>query len=147
MSAYNISSERQIFELLGHQISHANTVETQQLLADAHGARVRPLCMCKPGGVAMYVAKIGRDKFVIKRMPDSGLAHAHRCPSYLPPEALSGLGQVLGAAITSEGDGEMTAVRLGFRMSKSERAAPTGQGTGIGADSVAGDANRLSMRA
>jgi len=147
MSAYNNSSERQIFELLGHQISHADTVETQQLLADARGARVRPLCMCKPGGVAMYVAKIGRDKFVIKRMPDSGLAHAHRCPSYLPPEALSGLGQVLGAAITSEGDAEMTAVRLGFRMSKSERAAPTGHGTGIGADSVAGDANRLSMRA
>jgi len=45
----------------------------------------------------MYVAKIGAGKYVIKRMPDSGLTHAHNCPSYLPPEALSGFGQVSSA--------------------------------------------------
>jgi hypothetical protein len=139
--------ERQVFALYGRQITHTHTGETQQLLAAAHADRIRPLCLCRPGGVAMYVAMIGDEKYLIKRMPDSGLAHAHHCPSYLPPEALSGLGQVLGAAITEEADSGLTAIRLGFRMSKTERAAPTGIGSGRVTDSVTGDANRLSMRA
>ena len=66
----------------------------------------------------MYVAKLGAGRYVIQRMPDSGLAHAHHCPSYLPPEALSGLGQALGSAITEEVDSGLTAIRLGFRMSR-----------------------------
>jgi len=138
--------ERQTFELYGRQITHAHTSETQQLLAAAHADRTRPMCLCRPGGVAMYVAKIGAERYVIKRMPDSGLAHGHHCPSYLPLESLSGLGQVLGAAITEEADSGLTAIRLGFRMSKSERAAPTGAGIGGAADSVTGDANQLSLR-
>ncbi|GAW52551.1 uncharacterized protein PD653B2_4909 [Nocardioides sp. PD653-B2] len=103
--------------------------------------------MCRPDGVAMYVAKIGPDKYVIKRMPDTGLAHTHRCASYLPPEELSGLGQVLGSAITEEADSGLTAIKLGFRMSKAERAAPAGAGSGAVADSVAADPNRLTLRA
>ena len=95
----------------------------------------------------MYVAKIGPDKHVIKRMPDTGLEHAHRCASYLPPEELSGLGQVLGSAITEEPDSGLTAIKLGFRMSKAERAAPTSAGSGGVADSLAADPNRLSLRA
>ncbi|WP_211754571.1 DUF1173 family protein [Nocardioides gansuensis] len=70
-------------------------------------------------------------------------------PSYLPPEALSGLGQVLGAAITEEPDSGLTAIRLGFRMSTTERAAPAGTGSqGAGAaDSATTDPKRLSLRA
>ena len=140
-------SDRQTFELYGRRITHTTNPEVQQLLAAAHTDRVRPLCMCRPDGVAMYVAKIGTDKYVIKRMPDSGLAHTHRCASYLPPEELSGLGQVLGSAITEEADSGLTAIKLGFRMSKAERAAPAGTGTGGVADSVASDPNRLTLRA
>jgi hypothetical protein len=141
--------ERQTFELYGRQFTHTHTGETQRLLAAAHSDRIRPPCLCRPGGVPMYVARIGAERYVIKRMPDSGLAHAHHCPSYLPPEALSGLGQVLGAAITEEPESGVTALRLGFRMSKAERAVPAGAGAGSGsvADSVTGDANRLSLRA
>lgn len=95
----------------------------------------------------MYVAKIGPEKFVIKRMPDTGLEHAHHCPSYLPPEALSGLGEVLGSAITEEADSGLTALKLGFRMSKTERAAPAGAGGGAVADSVAADPSKLTLRA
>jgi hypothetical protein len=138
---------RQTFELYGRRIAHTNNSDVQQLLAAAHTDRVRPLCMCRPAGVAMYVAKIGPDKYVIKRMPDSGLEHAHRCASYLPPEQLSGLGQVLGSAITEEADSGLTAIKLGFRMSKAERAAPNGAGGGGVADSVAADPNRLTLRA
>jgi hypothetical protein len=139
--------DRQTFELYGRRIIHINNREVQQLLAAAHTDRVRPLCLCRPDGVAMYVAKIGPDKYVIKRMPDSGLEHAHRCASYLPPEELSGLGQVLGSAITEEADSGLTAIKLGFRMSKAERAAPAGAGDGGVADSVAADPNRLTLRA
>lgn len=141
------AGERQTFELYGRQITHTNHPDVQQLLAAAHTDRVRPLCLCRPDGVAMYVAKIGPDKYVIKRMPDTGLAHTHRCASYLPPEELSGLGQVLGSAITEEADSGLTAIKLGFRMSKAERAAPAGAGSGGVADSVAADPNRLTLRA
>lgn len=139
--------DRQTFELYGQRITHINNADAQQLLAAAHTDRVRPLCLCRPDGVAMYVAQIGPDKYVIKRMPDSGLEHAHRCASYLPPEELSGLGQVLGSAITEEADSGLTAIKLGFRMSKAERAAPAGAGNGGVADSVAADPNRLTLRA
>jgi hypothetical protein len=141
------AGDRQTFELYGRRIINTNNSDVQQLLAAAHTDRVRPLCMCRPDGVAMYVAKIGPDRYVIKRMPDSGLEHAHRCASYLPPEELSGLGQVLGSAITEEADSGLTALRLGFRMSKADRAAPTGADGGGVADSVAADPNRLTLRA
>lgn len=141
------AGDRQTFELYGRRITHTNNPDVQQLLAAAHTDRVRPLCMCRPDGVAMYVARIGPDKYVIKRMPDSGLEHSHRCGSYLPPEELSGLGQVLGSAITEEADSGLTAIKLGFRMSKAERAAPAGAGNGGVADSVAADPNRLTLRA
>jgi len=139
--------DRQTFELYGRRITHTNHPDVQQLLAAAHTDRIRPLCLCRPDGVAMYVAKIGPEKFVIKRMPDSGLEHTPRCASYLPPEELSGLGQVLGSAITEEADSGLTAIKLGFRMSKAERAAPAGAGSGGVADSVAADPNRLTLRA
>jgi len=80
-------------------------------------------------------------------MPDSGLEHAYRCASYLPPEELSGLGQVLGTAITEDADSGLTAIKLGFRMSKTERPAPTGTDGEPVADSVAADPNRLTLRA
>ena len=139
--------DRQTFELYGRPITHTNNPDVQQLLAAAHTDRARPLCLCRPDGVAMYVAKIGPDKHVIKRMPDSGLEHAPRCASYLPPKELSGLGQVLGSAITEEADSGLTAIKLGFRMSKAERASPTGPGGGGVADSVAADPDRLTLRA
>jgi excisionase family DNA binding protein len=141
------AGDRQTFELYGRRFTHTNSPDVQQLLAAAHTERVRPLCLCRPDGVAMYVAKIGPEKYVIKRMPDTGLAHTHRCASYLPPEELSGLGQVLGSAITEEADSGLIAIKLGFRMSKAERAAPAGVGSGGVADSVAADPNRLTLRA
>lgn len=95
----------------------------------------------------MYVARIGPGRYVIKRMPDTGLAHAHHCASYLPPEELSGLGQVLGSAINEEADSGLTAIKLGFRMSKTDRTGPAGGGCGEVADSVAAEPNRLTLRA
>jgi hypothetical protein len=145
------AEDRQTFELYGRRITSTTSSGVQELLAAAHTDRVRPLCLCRPDGVAMYVAKIGADRYVIKRMPDTGLAHASRCASFLPPEELSGLGQVLGNAITEQPDSGLTAIKLGFRMSKAERTAPAGASGGGAADavanSVAADPNRLTLRA
>jgi hypothetical protein len=140
-------ADRQTFELYGRRITSTSSRDVQQLLATAHTDRVRPLCLCRPDGVVMYIAKIGPDQYVIKRMPDTGLAHAHHCASYLPPEELSGLGQVLGSAITEEADSGLTAIKLGFRMSKAERAAPGSAGGVAVADSVKPDPSRLTLRA
>lgn len=142
------AGDRQAFELSGHRITTSDSDHAQQLLAAAHADRVRPRCLCRHEGVAMYVAKIGPDRYVIKRMPDTGLEHAPHCASYLPPEELSGLGGVLGSAITEEADSGLTAIKLGFRMSRTERAAPAGgAGDGGVADSVAADPNKLTLRA
>lgn len=139
---------RQTFELYDRRITNTGSSDVQQLLAAAHADRARPLCLCRPQGVAMYVAGIGGDRYVIKRMPHTGLAHAHHCASYLPPEELSGLGHVLGSAITEEGGSGLTAIKLGFRMSKVERPTRINCAVGGGVvDSVAGDPNRLTLRA
>ena len=70
-------------------------------LAAAHAAHLRPLCLCLVRGIEMYVARLS-DSFIVKRMPYTGSHHAPDCPSYEPPAELSGLGQVLGSAITED---------------------------------------------
>lgn len=139
--------DRQVFDIDGVQVSAGSIPEAQQLLADARTHRVRPVCLCVDGGVAMYVARVG-DRFIVKRMPDTGMVHGTDCPSYLPPEALSGLGQVLGGAIIEHAETGVTALRLGFRMGKADRNGPVPASGGEGgSDSVSADGTRLGMRA
>ena len=134
-----------IYDVDGAQIS-ATSVDAQRVLAEAYSHRVRPACLCVDGGVPMYIARVG-ERFIVKRMPDTGMVHATACPSYLPPEALSGLGQVLGAAIIEQADTGVTALRLGFRMAKADRNGPSPASSGDGgSDSVAADGTRLGMR-
>lgn len=144
---YDEIGDRQVFDIDGIQVSADSTPDAQHVLADARAHRVRPVCLCVAGGVPMYIARVG-DRFIVKRMPDTGRVHATDCPSYLPPEALSGLGQVLGGAILEQTDTGVTALRLGFRMAKADRngPAPAGGG-GEGSDSVSADGARLGMRA
>lgn len=140
-------TDRQVFDIGGVHVSAAATTKAQQVLVDAHTHRVRPMCLCVDGGVPMYVARVG-DRFIVKRMPDTGMVHATDCPSYLPPEALSGLGQVLGGAILEQAETGITALRLGFRMAKADRNGPgPAASSGDGSDSVAADGTRLGMRA
>ena len=118
---------------------------TQQVLAQAHQGHVRPVCHCTRDGVALYVARAGSG-FIIKRMPDTGAVHAPTCESYAPPEALSGLGQVLGEAIT-EGE-DRTLLRLGFSLAKQDGAGGGVESGGSEpSDTVSADPARLSLRA
>jgi hypothetical protein len=69
----------------------------QQALERAHAGALNPLCLCRPDGVPMYVARC--EQFMVKRLPDSGHHHHPTCPSYEPPASQSGLGEVLGEAV------------------------------------------------
>jgi hypothetical protein len=113
-------------------------------IMSAHATHHRPRCLCRINGVEMYVARSGGG-YIIKRMPDSGSQHAPDCLSYEPPAEFSGLGQVLGSAITEDPVTGETTLRLDFSMSKimGRSTMPT---AGNGSDSVATDGTRLSLR-
>ena len=94
------ASDRQVFDVAGTRLHAPASPEAQQVLAAAHADRIRPRCLCTTDGVPMYIARVSHDRFIIKRLPDTGMVHAVRCPSHQPPEALSGLGQVLAMPST-----------------------------------------------
>ena len=136
-SVYEIGGQR--FEAASRGFAEA--------IAQAHAAHHRPRCMCLVDGVEMYVARLAgtNEGYIVKRMPSTGSHHAPDCPSYeLPPES-SGLGQVLGSAITEDPATGETTVKLDFSMSKiaGRSAMPAASGDG---DSVASSGTKLSLR-
>lgn len=117
-------------------------------IADAHAAHQRPRCLCLGGcdgrGVEMYVARLG-EGYIVKRMPDTGSHHAPDCPSYEPPAEVSGLGQVLGSAITEDPATGETTLKLDFPLTKMpgrSQLPPAGGDS----DSVSSDGAKLSLR-
>jgi hypothetical protein len=78
-------------------------------------------------------------------MPDTGSRHAPDCPSYEPPPEVSGLGQVLGSAITEDPATGETTLKLDFPMSKiaGRSTMPT---AGADSDSVTSSGTKLSLR-
>lgn len=136
---------------------HEGDAGLAEALREAHASHARPLCLCRRNGVPMYLARYGwrdgglgigasgPDELLIKRLPFTGPLHAPDCASYEPPAELSGLGQVLGSAITEDPASGLTALRLGFAMSRSgSRVVPPGSGEA--SDSVASDGSKLSLR-
>ena len=63
----------------------------------------------------MYIAQLG-EHLVLKRMPNSGKAHAPDCDSFEPPPELSGLGQVMGSAIREDPDAGLTTLKLDLNL-------------------------------
>ena len=115
-----------------------------QAIAAAHAAHQRPRCMCLVVGVEMYVARLG-DRFIVKRMPNTGSHHAPDCPSYEPPPEASGLGQVLGSAIIEDPSTGETTLKLDFALSKiaGRSTMPVSSGD---SDSVASSGTKLTLR-
>ena len=115
-----------------------------EALADAHRRQLRPRCLCRPGGIEMYVARLGGGH-IVKRMPDSGSAHDPACPSFEPDAYSSGLGQLIGSAIVEDLSTGATTLKLDFALSvQPGRQAPTGQGAPAGTVRNAGA--RLTLR-
>ena len=115
-----------------------------EAIAAAHAAHHRPRCLCLVDGVEMYVSRLG-DGFIVKRMPNTGSHHVPDCPSYEPPAEFSGLGQVLGTAITEDPITGETALKLGFSMSRISGRS-TIPAAGSVSDSVTTDGTKLSLR-
>jgi hypothetical protein len=104
----------------------------------------RPLCPCRKPGVQMYIAKFG-ERYIVKRMPESGKLHAPKCDHYEPPPELSGLGDVLGSAIKENIENGMTMLRFDFSLMKVSSNPIQNKG-GEEGDSVKTDGNKLSLR-
>lgn len=116
-------------------------------IAAAHADHQRPRCLCLIEGVEMYVARLAgtSDGFIVKRMPGTGSLHAPDCASYEPLPEASGLGQVLGSAITEDPATGETTLKLDFPMSKigGRTTMPV---AGNASDSVASHGTKLSLR-
>lgn len=133
------------FDVAGSVVDDVHAPAAQQLLSRAKAARLRPLCLCQPPGVRMYIAAAGHD-LIVKRMPGTAAAHDHRCRSWLPPGELSGYGAVAERSIVDNPADGTTALRLGFSLSKAgNRAAP--EPSDSSSHSVEADGNKLSLRA
>jgi hypothetical protein len=78
---------RQTFLVAGERIQSPSADVAQRLLGAARAARVRPMCLCTAGGVAMYIARMAPERYIIKRMPDTGMLHAPNCPPTLHPKS------------------------------------------------------------
>lgn len=131
------------FKLADREIEETSP-DLQDALAYAYRRCIRPLCLCKEAGLAMYIAQVG-DQYIVKRMPLSGSAHDVMCPSYDPPDELSGLGVLMGNAIQIDPETGLSALKVGFSLTKlGARAARVAGADTV--ESITSDARKLSLR-
>jgi hypothetical protein len=142
-SVHGVTVPSAIYEVGGRRFDTASR-GFADAIAEAHASHKQPRCMCLVEGVEMYVARLG-DGFIVKRMPNTGSHHAPDCPSYAPPAESSGLGQVLGSAITEDPTTGETTLKLDFSMTKIAGRS-TIPAAGNTSDSVTTDGTRLSLR-
>lgn len=145
-TAYSPDPEMARYLVDGARLA-GSSEDLQDALARAHrarGAEARPRCLCVPGGVEMYVACLG-GAYRLKRMPGSGPLHDCACPSFEPPAGVSGLGQVLGSAISEDPADGRTFLRLGFALTKDGRRVGT-PSEPTGATAAATSGAKLSLR-
>jgi len=143
VSAQGITAPAAVYEIGGRRFEIGSR-GFADAIADAHAAHQRPRCLCQAEGVEMYVARLG-EGYIVKRMPDTGRHHAPDCPSYEPPAEFSGLGQVLGSAITEDPATGETTLKLDFPLTKMpgrSQLPPAGGDS----DSVSSDGAKLSLR-
>ena len=142
-SAHSITAPSAVYEIGGRRFE-TEAGGFADAVAAAHAAHQRPRCLCQVEGVEMYVARLG-EGYIVKRMPDTGSHHTPDCPSYEPPAEFSGLGQVLGSAITEDPATGETTLRLDFPLTKmpSRSTIPPTGGEG---DSVSSTGTKLSLR-
>ncbi|KQP23350.1 DUF1173 family protein [Pseudorhodoferax sp. Leaf267] len=135
-------AEAQRFQLRAG-LWQANDAALQQALARAHAAGERPRCLCMAGGVEMYIAR--HERFLVKRMPQTGDQHHPACPSYAPDGACSGLGRLVGDAVLDTGP-DRVALRVDFPWARlAGRGSPPGARGEPG--DVASPRHRMSLRA
>jgi hypothetical protein len=138
------------FEISGQRFEAGSSLFADAV-ALAHATHHRPRCLCKFDanglGIEMYLARLAGTHagFIVKRMPNTGSHHAPSCPSFEPPAESSGLGQVLGSAITEDPATGRTTLKLDFPLSKiaGRSVMPSAGGD---SDSVTSSGTKLSLR-
>lgn len=115
-----------------------------EAVARAHTVQQRPRCLCRPGGIEMYVARLG-DGYIIKRMPETGNQHAPDCPSFEPPAEASGRAPLLGTAIREDPATGQITLRLDFPLTKTGRR-PAAEHAGCETSVARVSDARLSLR-
>ena len=123
-----------------------STVEGQGALLVARRDKRKIHCACRDHGPELYVASL-KDRFIVKRLPGTGYKHAPGCPSFAPPEELSGYGHVLGEAINENFDTGETTLRLDFALTKSGTRAAPPQAEPCAKSEVAADPRKLKLSA
>lgn len=141
--AQGITAPAAVYEIAGRRFEIGSR-GFADAIADAHAGHQRPRCLCQAEGVEMYVARLG-EGYIVKRMPDTGSHHAPDCPSYEPPAEFSGLGQVLGGAITEDPATGETTLKLDFPLARMPGRSTMPQAGGE-SDSVSSSGTRLSLR-
>ena len=130
---------------IGDKTYTEDSPELQEALAAIYDSDVRPLCMCVPKGVEMYISRFS--KYVVKRMPDTGHLHAPECESFEVQDAETGRGLHAGDAIQRLENGRLK-IRLGFPLTRYEgKAVPHGIGAGGTVDAVQGSRGSLTIGA
>jgi len=131
--------------LIADQAIEAGSQAFAEAVADAYERHERPRCLCLPDGVEMYIAHLGTGH-IVKRMPGSGSRHRPDCPSFEPPPQASGLGQVLGSAITEDPATGQTTLRLDFPLTRVGGHSTMPPGVGVDGGRAASHGSRLSLR-
>lgn len=132
-----------VYEIGGQQYDLASP-GFAEAMARAHAMQQRPRCMCMPGGIETYVAKLGGG-YIVKRMPDTGDQHAPSCPHFEVASGASGLGSLLGTAIREDPVTGLTALKLDLSLSRSPQRLAS-RHTSIHAPSTTPSCPRLSLR-
>lgn len=132
-----------VYEMGGQQYD-LTTPGFSDAVARAHAMQQRPRCMCIPGGIETYVARLSGG-YVVKRMPDTGDQHAPSCPHFEVAADASGLRSLLGTAIREDPVTGLTTLKLDFSLSRSPQRCAS-RDTSVHAPSTTPSCPRLSLR-
>lgn len=132
-----------VYEIWGQQYD-LTTPGLAEAMARAHAMQQRPRCMCMPGGIETYVARLSGG-YVVKRMPDTGDQHAPSCPHFEVAADASGMRSLLGTAIREDPVTGLTALKLDFSLSRSPQRLAS-RDTSLHALSTTPSCPRLSLR-
>lgn len=125
-------------------VTDKTALNYQPLLAAAYKNKHRPLCLCIPKGIPMYISKLG-DYYILKRMPNSAVSHNPSCSIYeLPPE-LTGLTPLRESAISEDEATGITTLRLEFSLTKKPGKAPP-ESHGADVTTVKAQNSKMSLR-
>lgn len=134
--------DAQRFSIKG-RVFNADDAQLQAALAQIHETSERPRCLCVSGGIEMYVAY--HQKFIVKRMPETGSLHQPGCPSFEPALQQSGLGELIGDAVLETSCGNVE-LRVDFAWTRiSGRSVPHGEAQDVSEVEV--PRRRMSLRA